>query len=337
MSLYLQRLLDRAAALPPRVVSASPLLVAGSPILTFDQRLASAEMAEDFSILGATPDLPEAAEEMPASTRPLVGQDAQGGPPKPLAALEPRADHALPTPRTHPAPRAAPGSALPEFRRAAETGDAAPVMPAQVPGTNAVEPPRPSGPPRLEPDLPPAQPVPVHADADRPSVPFRAPADPSPVPAEAVAEPMAAKAGVSAQAPQPETGPAPTSSTVSEARPQPSAGAAVPQGPHPVEQLTPARPVAAAEPVVAPIPPLAPAPRSLSVGEVERMIDEAIAAERDRSAARQPAAVRTQPNAAPTPSGEAPAKRPATAAQASLIGSLESSRFRPMLFGVRRR
>ena len=67
------------------------------------------------------------------------------------------------------------------------------------------------------------------------------------------------------------------------------------------------------------------------------MIDEAIGAERDRGAARGSATVRAQQAQAAGLQGEAPAKRPATAAQASLIGSLESSRFRPMLFGVRRR
>jgi hypothetical protein len=85
------------------------------------------------------------------------------------------------------------------------------------------------------------------------------------------------------------------------------------------------------------MPPLAPPLRGLSAGEVERMIEEAIGAERERSAAQVPAIVRPRQTLASGTQGEAPAKRPATAAQASLIGSLESSRFRPMLFGVRRR
>ena len=67
------------------------------------------------------------------------------------------------------------------------------------------------------------------------------------------------------------------------------------------------------------------------------MIEEAIGAERDRSSAREPATVRARQAQAFAPRAEAPANRPATAAQASVIGGLESSRFRPMLFGVRRR
>ncbi len=338
MSLYLQRLLDRAAALPPPVVSASPLLVSGSPVLTFDQRLASAEMADDFSILGATPELPEASEEALPPNPPPARQNAPGGAPTPRrAAVEARADHPSPVPPSRSTGPAAADLTLPEFGKAIEPADAAPARPRKVPDASAVEPPRQSWPPRLEPTLPPAQPVPVHADPVRPPLQSRAPAEPSRSSAEAAPGPATEEAAIRDRAPQAEPSPAPAPPKVSEARPLPWANAAVAEAPHPVPEATSAKSAPAAEPVVAAIPPLAPPPRGLSAREVERMIAEAIGAERERSAARQPVTARAQPAQTPAPQGEAPARRPATAAQASLIGSLESSRFRPMLFGVRRR
>lgn len=338
MSLYLQRLLDRAAALPPPPVGANPLLVSGSPILTFDQRLASAEMAGDFSILGATPDLPEAAQEAPSSVRPLARQITPGAEPPPsIATVEPRAEHPFAAPPTRPAGLGTPDAALPEYAKAAETPDSAPMRPRRSPDAAAVEPPRQTGRPRLEPKPPTALPASVPADPDLPVLPSRAPADPSRAPPEAVPGPMIPEARLPDPAQRAETGPTPTRPDTPEARPLPSLAPAVRESASPVPAPTPAEPRPAAEPIVAAIPPLAPPPRGLSADEVGRMIEEAIGAERDRSAAREPANVRTRQAQAAGSPGEAPAKRPATAAQASLIGSLESSRFRPMLFGVRRR
>jgi hypothetical protein len=338
MSLYLQRLLDRAAALPPPPVGANPLLVSGSPILSFDQRLASAEMADDFSILGATPDLPEATEEGPSSAGPLARQSTPGAAPPPfLAAAEPRADPPFPALPTRPAAPGTPDAAPSELAKAAETPDAAPMLPRRSADNGAVEAPRQSGRPHFEPNPPKALPAPVQADSDLPALPSRAPADPSQALPKAVPEPRVSEAKLSDPEVRTEAGPAPTRPAPPEARPLPSVTPIVREALRPVPEPTPAEPKPAAEPIVAGIPPLAPPTRGLSAEEVERMIEEAIKAERDRSAAREPANVRARQAEAPGPQGEAPAKRPATAAQASLIGSLESSRFRPMLFGVRRR
>ena len=118
MSLYLQRLLERSAALPVPVVGAKPLPVTGSPIVAFDQRLASAEMAEDFSILGATPDFPEAAEEASFSARPPAPRNVpDAAPPPSLATAEPRAENSSPVPTPRPEGPPAPDAAAPEIRQ----------------------------------------------------------------------------------------------------------------------------------------------------------------------------------------------------------------------------
>lgn len=338
MSLYLQRLLDRAAAVHRPIVGASPLVASGSPILTFDQRLASADMALDFSILGATPDLPEAAEEALPSARPLARRnEPDAAPPPSPAIVEPRSHISSPALRIPPAVPGAPDRALPEIEKAGETREAAPVRQRRILDTGASEPPPLSGRPRLEPDLPPVPPVSVQTHSDLPSLPTRASADPSPAPAEALPPPAAPETGLPDPAPRSEAGLAPARPEAPEARPLPSVAPAVREAAAPVPGPIPPESRPAAEPIVAAIPPLAPPPRGLSSDEVERMIEQAIGAERERSAAREPAGVRTPQAQAAAPRGEAPARRPATAAEASLIGALESSRFQPMLFGVRRR
>jgi hypothetical protein len=94
----------------------------------------------------------------------------------------------------------------------------------------------------------------------------------------------------------------------------------------------PSRPTA--EPVVAP-PEALPPPLGLRTQEIEALVREAVKAE----TARQAAAPRSTAAAAPPAElAAAPAPpRPATAAEASVIGKLEPSTQRIMLFGVRRR
>jgi hypothetical protein len=70
---------------------------------------------------------------------------------------------------------------------------------------------------------------------------------------------------------------------------------------------------------------------------VARIVRKILSAERSTDS---PAAVPRQPEAgdrAADGGDVQKAPRPATAAEASIIGKLESSRYRPMLFGVRRR
>jgi hypothetical protein len=80
-----------------------------------------------------------------------------------------------------------------------------------------------------------------------------------------------------------------------------------------------------------------PPPQQVRRRDIEALVREAMRAE----TARQPIAPPESPAPArqPPPEGapETEARRPATAAEASVIGPLERSGFNPMLFGVRRR
>jgi hypothetical protein len=110
--------------------------------------------------------------------------------------------------------------------------------------------------------------------------------------------------------------------------------------PPPVHRTTePVRmePAAArAQPVVAAAPPLESAATPFALRDIERIVEEKV---RSRLANAQSAQARPAQSPGPEPENAPPParKRPASAAEASLIGKLSASTFQPMLFGVRRR
>ena len=345
MTLYLQRLLDRAAgpalAAGGFLAEARPALRSESPILAFDQRLGDPGLAGDFGIVGASPPepaVPEAPFAAPADhpgLAPIRRADPVTAPVETATPDRPPAPAA--TGRAMPAPAAAPPTAKTVPHDAVEAAAPAPQLhrPSQVraaPAALAPEAPDPApSRPRAEVEAMPAPPATpaerraraTHVPQPQPGLsgqaePAREPPEPTaaraPPDTERPAERMRAEPVAPAPAPQPAEASAPLP------RREPSAASAVPR----------------LAPVVAEPPPLAAPAAGVPMREVERIVDRAVRAALERGAAGPaPASVPLAP-----PGGtkaETRPGRPATAAEASVIGKLETSSSSSMLFGVRRR
>lgn len=337
MTAYLQRLLGRAAGLaaaPAAGDALRPILQSQSPVVGFDQRLADPALAEDFAILGASPEGADSAEPVaePVAGEPLPDAAPPAQPRKRGTRRRARAEEHV----------AIPDAVAPQA--AAAAAPVPPAEPSRSPARDATPPPRLSA----------VSDIVALNDAPEPATPQ--PASRSPSPRLSPAEPP-----VGASAPQPalRTEPAvPARALQAPPRQPPVEGVAVaalrdaqpaalvtPMGfapqalPFQPEPVTAALPLdrqvsAPAEPVIAPTQPLPPLPQTasaLSRAEIEQIVRDTIGAERTAQPAAAPT-VTQRLDSAPTP-----APRPATAAEASVIGKLESSTFRPMLFGVRRR
>ncbi|WP_114952501.1 hypothetical protein [Sphingosinicella terrae] len=344
MTLYLQRLLDRAAGLAaaPARAGLEPAIGSGSPILRFDQRLGDPALAADYAIMGASPPEPDLAE---------------GGAP----AAMPAPDQRRPGPTADPVPAAAiaaaappvPGEPAPDRQKIQPAAIAAPLDAA---GRRPGQPPDPTDHalPQGQPSREDAQPAPAarapaaeigpdrplrHEAAAEAEASIRRLLDPLRSETARPPSPPAPEAVEPAAVTPPAASPAVVPHTASE-----SAAAAAP--PDPVAapstpQAEPARRAAAAprpepiRPVAVEPPPLeSPAPGP-SAREIARLVEEAVRKALPGPESR-PAGTAETDKAKPAPKPEA-AARPATAAEASVIGKLERSSFSPMLFGVRRR
>ena len=338
MSLYLQRLLDRAAGLTADgPAGLQPAVQSQSPILAFDQRLGDPGLAADFGLLGASPDEPPPMDEpLPGLEPPPLAPRARA--PAPAPAPSEAAGRSAAAPAPVPEPRSAdpaPPTRMPSPAPPRTRAPAVPEIPGQEPAPEAdpareprIVPPKARSETPVETAGEPRPRLRKHA-ASPPAPPVR-PAEPRSTPPEM--PPLRRAAPIDENVPRP-TGPAtrPSSDSPVRAAPVvPVADAAIPprrsvDGPAPV-----------AEPIVA-SPEAVPPPQQVRRRDIEALVREAMRAE----TARQPIAPPESPAPArqPPPEGapETKARRPATAAEASVIGPLERSGFNPMLFGVRRR
>ena len=353
MTTYLQRLLDRAAGAFPTadvgLAPARPALASGSPILAFDQRLGHPDLAADFGILGAPAD-PGFAEDAR-----IVGSELPG----PLA--ERARSHAAEPLRAGPMD----GPQMRSPPVAPEPTQAEPLPPAGVNRQVTVSPPPAAEALAPRPRVEPPAPVIAAAQILSPSPPAAAVLLTADAPPSRAQAPFDARQYLSTTesilAPRSESRPQadPVSLTAVPDREAPRlrtlhhpADAPATMERSDVESVRePVRPLerperidprenvreALAEPVVAAPPPLASPPAGPGLREIEKLVEKAVRAELDR---RPPAPTLPPAPARGQAAGEAAepaAKRPASAAEASVIGKLERSSFSPMLFGVRRR
>lgn len=334
MSGYLQRLLDRAAAMPamapaPGIGSETvPVLNSGSPILAYDQRLA-AGLGDDFNILGVPPDI---------SSDPMAGMQDSAEAPVPSAAALPLP---IPSPQIAGADRALPerGAASIAIQMGAGSEivtdpaarQPAKGLPPKAAGSDPTPPSRPPLPQEAAADarpLPPAPLLPVSPEPRLATAPAPLSAD-TPFPAER-AEPAKIRDGVA------------TPATALAARPVPSIAPVKPAAAEkqlPETQSAPLARPAEVQPVpIAPPPPLA---GVASTGVDPRLVEQIV-----RDAVRSELGV-----AAPSKEQRAPAlaiagnngddkaapPRPRTAQEASVIGALEASSRPLTIYGLRRR
>jgi ribonuclease E len=351
MTLYLQRLLDRAAARAHFAATPStetrPALFSASPILSFDQRLGDARFAEDFGIVGAPPPEPDIPNMSDMPEAPLAAFVEPPAPPAASLLVPDQAAEPAGRERKPAAPR----------RRATRPSAAEPARMAEAAGRESSPSPEPKADRRRE------RQAPAIEARDRAAPPDRArprlhrddlgtaaapaPAAPgpgrgqagivAPPPESGAATAMAARAEV---APPPSRVPGPESLEKPErARPAAPAPAPAPEeaaGPRPRGDTGAEAPATPVVPVVTPLAPLEAPPAPVGMRNIERIVSEAV---RD-ALARQAAPPGPGPERASPETGaqaRGPSKRPATAAEASVIGKLEGSAYSPMLFGVRRR
>ena len=334
MSLYLQRLLDRAAVVSAEAMVLRPLVTSGSPVVAFDQRLGDPGLAADFSLVGAPPEAPEPDAE-PAEGGREAGEIETASRAAEPPSRRPRRRDAEPAPRVdepqgeQPVPQSA--KRRPAPRRSAPPATEVPLPPgeARKPAAPSAEPrPAPSSPPRPAPaQVRPSRQAPTEMHETRPSAATLPVAVPTPVAAEPILRAPRARPG------SPELRPDVAAAPKRQSRAAEPAPAAEPMALAPTAE--PAAPAPVAEPLARSPEPLPPPPRQLDRADVEKMIETALAGER-RAAPAAPSTPAAAAAAADRPADK-PAPRPGTAAEASVIGRLESSRFRPMLFGVRRR
>lgn len=332
MTGYLQRLFDRTAALAggaPQAGEGQPAMRPGSPLARFDQRLAAPELAGDFTFgvgyeTGIEDDGAQdpTGDPSPAALRPAV----QPLPPLPAAPQSRRSPAGDAVPALRPvAQPAAPPAALP-VSEGLRSMPAEPSHRASVPdpGNAAERAPQPLTPaPRTAPAQPPVTAQPWGRAGQ---------ADPSPAPERHRAEPAKRQHARVTEA---------------RARPQPDPASPVPQS----ETLRAhaASAVQPGEPVVVPLPSVQPAragmePPALPQGEPIdwREVDRRIAAAIERQQTVGEAQARRRETSAQA--DQAPASEPAprapvlkSAAETSMIGSIEPPRRPRMLFGERLR
>lgn len=332
---YVQRLMDRSAGLAgvmpntmgaPAPADAAPALASRSPVVSFDQRLATPGLADDLSIFGFSPETPDIDEgsstplapplstprpaptpdlvpPRPFETKPVAVPAPEAGPweppaPTPAAAPRPQPTHGeeahTPPPRaTEAAPRPLPRPGPPLAPTDASRGE-------------SISPQR-AAPPRPAPQALVQQRV-VREAEHAAATPADLPAPPRP---SIVAEPAALRETVIArrEPPQTETRARAASAQAREVTPQP---------PAPPEPLAP------------------PAPAAMDRRLIERIARETVRTE----LARLPPSQQKQPaHAAPANdvSQPPPPPRPMTAREASIIGDLESSSRPLTIYGLRRR
>lgn len=330
MTGYLQRLMDRGAALaavatpPAGAADVVPGQPPGSPLLSFDQRMAARDLAQDFGILGLSPEMPDAADAPADSPAPEVGRA--------FAVTAPQEETTRnPSVRAEAIPIPVPTEPLPPVTRA-------PIPEAAPDGWTAPA----AAPPAIAAAPAPMQAAPTHVPADRPAlpgvVPHSAPAMP---PGNLPAPAVAARATRPRDAMPPAARPDISGTTLGRTMPAvparpltaspPPSPVALPPPPEvrPAPTVTEVRP-----PQPAPPPPLQPpAPPAPDAALIGRLVREAL--DRERAQAPQPA-IRPPPGTAIAPEA-APPRRPATAQEASVIGDLEPSSRPIMIYGMRRR
>jgi hypothetical protein len=345
MSLYLQRLLDRAAGLAADaapVAPAAPLPISNSPIVGYDQRLANPELAADFTVLGASPEADfvgdeEAKQELPLSApRRDAAERASAVAPahEPAAASSGGEERRPAMPHDRQARvEASPqdGQRIPEHVVAPQPAggalQAAPIAAEPAPAP-AVAPQTVERPP--VPALPPVRPAEGQPRAEAWSAPLAQPVSERSTPAPLAADEKGWAQAVPTAVPPPVGAPViPVAVPATPASTAPAAAATQSAAEH-VRR-------AAAEPILATPQPLPVPPAALQAEDVVRIVRETVRAERAAETPAPPAPRAGGNDGAADTQAAQEAPRPATAAEASLIGKLESSRYRPMLFGVRRR
>jgi hypothetical protein len=343
MSLYLQRLLDRAAGAALEGAPARPLLAGSSPVVGFDQRLANPELASDFTLLGASPQAEAvgADEAVQAPPLPTGRRSAPAAPAAPASSAG-----AVPAPVPIETGGLRPDTLVPVREAPPESSAALPPPPvaptAQERALQALAIPVPPPPPAAVAALQTAAShiAPGTGDVAREEQP-REESLSSPRNRLAASEAPRRTAAASPQRIAGDThhqsaaAAAPLPAAPAEAVPSSAPHLAAPAGAPPSIAEPAAR--APAEPVLDEPQPLPVAPAALQADDVARIVRRILSAER---AAKTAAAVPRQPGAGERAADGGDVQkvlRPTTAAEASVIGKLESSRYRPMLFGVRRR
>jgi len=319
---YLQRLYDRAGAVP---LAAAPSLGtprSQSPLVEADQRLAMPEFSRNFA-LGAPPEAPEAEAPIGASPEAEIGDETprRTAPPAPRRQLTEVAP-AVPV-------AAAPDAALPIGEP--RTGAPDPVVARPEP--RAVTPPLPE----------------IVRQALAEATHHAAPPEPAIRPERAGAEVVPLTPQAPAQARHSPVAPDDPAQWLPLAEPRPPivpleiAQSPVEMAPEPVVPVVsivpeaPFQPTPLLPPAPAPLAPLLPDPASIDWDRIEARIAELVAghAVPPSGKAAGPASAPAQPKPAPA-AAPAPA-RPRTAEAASVIGRIERPARYTRLFGARLR